>query len=167
MSFKTTISNIYSNVWSFGIIVSQSQAAPFLEGDKRVCCSINDTEAFQCALMSDGKGGFFINLNKERREALNLEDGEEVRITLTKDDSKYGMPLPEEMEELLLQDIEGADYFHALTKGKQRSLLYMVAKPKSVDIRLRKALVILDYLKTTKGKLDFQQLNQAFKLSNR
>lgn len=167
MPFKTTIENIYSSVWYFGIIVSKSKAAPYIDKDRRVLCSINEADAFQCALMPDGKGDYFININKERRKILKLEEGQEVLISLKKDKSKYGIPIPEEMEELLLQDEEGEAYFHALTLGKQRSLLYIIGKPKNSDTRLRKALVILDYLKATKGKLDFKKLNQAFKLSNR
>ena len=167
MSFKTTIQNIYSNIWSFGIIVPKTQAVPYIEGNRRVLCSINGSDAFQCALMSDGDGGYFITVNKERRKSLQIEEGQEIIVILSKDDSKYGIPVPEEMEELLLQDEEGAAYFHALTIGKQRSLFYMIGKPKNSDTRIRKALVIIDYLKATKGKLDFRELQQAFKLSNR
>ena len=61
------------------------------------------------------------------------------------------------------QDEEADKYFHQLTPGKQRSLLHIIAKPKREETRLKKAVVITEYLKTNKGKLDFTALNLAFK----
>lgn len=41
--------------------------------------------------------------------------------------------MPEELEELLHQDEEGNRLFHALTPGKQRTLLYYIGAPKTAD----------------------------------
>ena len=71
--------------------------------------------------------------------------------------------MPEEMEVLLAQDEEADRYFHQLTPGKQRSLLHIIGKPKTEATRLKKAIVITEYLKTNRGKLDFKELNLAFK----
>ncbi|MEL6720156.1 MAG: YdeI/OmpD-associated family protein [Bacteroidota bacterium] len=149
--------------WHFTIPVIKDIAADFMENDRRVICSINGAKGFHAALMSDGKGDFFINLNKERRKRLGVAIGEPINITLSKDESKYGMPMPEEFEELLAIDDEGNHFFHALTPGKQRSLLHLIGKPKSSDVRLKKAIVINEHLKKNQGKLDFKQLNQDFK----
>jgi len=70
------------------------------------------------------------------------------------------------MEELLLQDEDGNKVFHRLTPGKQRSLLHIIAKPKSENIRIKKAVAILEYLKSVNGKLDFKELNLAIKNAN-
>ena len=95
-----------------------------------------------------------------------MDDDAALLVQLQKDNSKYGIHLPEEMEELLLIDEEGSAFFHQLTPGKQRSLLHIIGKPKSSAIRLKKAVVVLDYLKTNNGKLDFKMLNMAFKAAN-
>lgn len=129
----------------------------------RVVCTINDRISIQCALMPKGDGTYFININKDVRKKLNLGLGDTAYVELAEDISKYGIPLPPEMEELLIQDVHGEQLFHALTKGKQRSLLHIIGKPKSSDTRLRKALMTLDYLKSVNGKLDFRQLNQFYK----
>ncbi|MFK7984322.1 MAG: hypothetical protein AB8G86_30390 [Saprospiraceae bacterium] len=63
-------------------------------------------------------------------------------------------------------DEVGSTFFHQLTPGKQRSLLHLIGKPKNSAIRLKKAVVVLDFLKTNNGKLDFKLLNIAFKESN-
>ena len=92
-----------------------------------------------------------------------MQVGSKVQVSLQPDESKYGMPMPEEMDELLKIDDEANQYFHALTKGKQRSLLYIIGKPKNSDTRLNKAIVVTEHLKRWNGKLDFAILNQEFK----
>jgi len=82
---------------------------------------------------------------------------------LKKDESKYGMPMPEEFDELMKIDDELNEVFHKLTPGKQRSLLHIIGKAKRSETRLNKAIVISEYLKQVNGKIDFKQLQQAFK----
>lgn len=144
--------------------VPNDVAAYFLEtSGTRVVCSIHREISIQCALMPKGDGSYFININKEIRKKLRLSQGDEADVELRKDDSKYGLPVPPEMEELLIQDVDGERLFHALTMGKQRSLMHIIGKPKSSDVRLRKALMTLDYLKSVNGKLEFRELNQFYK----
>lgn len=162
--FVAKVSKVESQVWYVVIPVPDKISQEIIkQGDKRIICTINETETFHAALMPDGQKSFFILLNKERRKKLNLDLGDEINITIKKDDSKYGMPMPEEMEELLYQDPEGDQVFHQLTIGKQRSLLHLIGKPKSSNIRLNKALTVINYLKSTEGQLDFKELNEAFK----
>jgi len=73
------------------------------------------------------------------------------------------MTIPPVFEELLNQDIEGENYFHQLTPGKQRNLIYIVSKPKSEILQLEKAIIILNYLKSTKGIIDYKELNNALR----
>ncbi len=94
---------------------------------------------------------------------LELMVGTEISVKLEKDDSDYGMPMPEEFEELLLMDPEADECFHKLTIGKQRSLLYIIGKPKRSETRIKKAVVVAEYLKSTGGVLDYKELNVAFR----
>lgn len=165
--FDSVVLTIHAPIWYIGIVVPAKYAKPYITENSRVLCSVNSNEAFHGALMPKGDGDYFINLNKERRKAYSLEIGDRLSVSLEKDNSKYGMPLPAEFEELLYQDPEGNEVFHSLTMGKQRSLLYIIAKPKSEHKRLEKGIVVLDYLKKAQGKLDFKKLNQAFKEANR
>ena len=162
-TFQTALARFNSNLWSFHIKVSAEIAQPFIDKNRRVLCILESEPAFSCALMPDGEGHFFINMNKARRTKLGLSLGDVVKVTLQKDKSKYGMPMPPIMAELLAQDEEANNYFQKLTPGKQRSLLHMIAKPKTEATRLKKAIVITEYLKTNRGTLDFQELNLAFK----
>ena len=75
--------------------------------------------------------------------------------------------MPEEMAEVLAQDEEGNRLFHALSPGKQRTLLYYAGQPKTSDTRLKRAVVFVEHLKANKGKIDFKQLNLDMKEANR
>jgi bifunctional DNA-binding transcriptional regulator/antitoxin component of YhaV-PrlF toxin-antitoxin module len=166
-SWKAIISKSDNAVWGHYVIVPDKIAKSFLSKKiKRVICTINDDLNIHAALMPKKDGQAFININKEIRKKYKLEEGSSLMVEIFEDTSKYGMTFPEEMKELMLQDPEGEAVFHKLTPGKQRSLLYLISKPKTSDSRLKKALVILDYLKATGGQLDFKDLNIAFKESN-
>jgi len=97
-----------------------------------------------------------------KKQRLNV--GDSLAVIVEEDTSKYGVPMPEEMEELLLQDPEGEAVFHALTAGKIRSLLFKVNGFKSVDKRIEKSIIILEHLKANDGKLDWKMLNEAWKM---
>ncbi len=105
--------------------------------------------------------------NKEMRKNAGLQKGVPFQVSVWKDESKYGIPMPEEMEQALELDPQGSEFFHALSMGKQRSLLYIIGKPKSSEIRIKKALVVLDHLNSGGGNLDFKALNHAFKAANK
>jgi len=168
MEFESLIGNFnYDKVNGHHLIVPEEVAEHFSkEKVKRFLCTINDIHEFPCAIMSKGGGLRFIHINAEVRKKCHLRVGSKVQVSLKADESKYGMPMPEEMDELLKIDDEANQYFHALTKGKQRSLLYIIGKPKSSEIRLKKAIVITEHLKRLNGKLDFKILNQDFKEYN-
>ncbi len=167
VKFNTTLSRFDSKLWGHHISVPDDVSQHFLDKDaKRFVCTFNDTVSFQCALMPKGNGSYFINVNKEVRTKLHLRVGMEVAVELKKDESKYGLPMPEEFEELLYQDPEGNELFHALTPGKQRNLLYIVGKPKNTETRLKKAIVVIEHLKVNQGKIDFKRLNEDMKNAN-
>ena len=76
------------------------------------------------------------------------------------------MPMPDELCEMLAQEDNADLYFHKLTPGKQRTLIYLVFNLKSTDARIIKALVIIEHLKEHAGELDFKLLNEKFKEVN-
>ncbi|UTW61925.1 DUF1905 domain-containing protein [bacterium SCSIO 12741] len=166
MPYQTTIEMHPGSIWGLYLPVSSDWTEGLIEGNnRRVLCSINGNEKFQTPLLPDGEGGYMITLNQQQCKKLGIKLGDSVSIEMEKDDSKYGLPVPPEFEELLLQDEDGSSLFHALTPGKQRNLLYIIGKPKSADLRLHKAIVILNYLKSTGGRLDFKELNEALKVN--
>ena len=123
---------------------------------------MNGGEAFQCALMPWGEI-FYIIVNKQKRDDIGIVAGDMVNVELVKDESKYGLPMPEEFREVLDQDLDGDRMFHCLTKGKQRSILYLLAKPKDIDIRIHYALLIVKHLKDNDGRIIDSKLYEELK----
>jgi hypothetical protein len=159
VSFTGELNRFDSNLWHFHIKVDKKIADKVTSKEsRRVVCTLQQTTSFQGALMPDGKGHFFINVNNQLRKKLKLNEYDSVHVSFVPDTSKYGLPLPVEFEELLKQDLAGSDLFEALTDGKKRTLLFIIGKPKSPDLRIRNGIVILEHLKKTNGKIDYKQL---------
>ncbi len=167
MDFTAIVHRFDSKLWGYHFIVTGDLAGPFVTGkDRRVVCTLNDVLSFQCALMPKGNGSYFINLNKKIRDKLSLEIGDSIQVTLKKDDSKYGLPVPKELEALYEVDKEGKRLFHQLTPGKQRNLLYIVGTGKDEEDRIQKSITVTEHLKNQKGKIDFKKLYQELKKGN-
>lgn len=132
---------------------------------RRVVCSLNGTEPFNCALFPS-KGDYFITLNKKLRERLGLKPGDAVTIELARDDSKFGMPMPDEFAEVLRQDKEGKRLFEALSPGNQRLMLKLIVFVKDVDKRIIRSLVGIEILKKCEGKFDYHLLHDAMRVAS-
>lgn len=156
-----------NNLWFYHFLVPDEVSQQLLasETGRRVLCSIDGTTPIHCSLMPDGLGSWFINVNKALREKLGWQENQERKVTLQPDTSEFGMPMPEELKEALLQDPAAKSIFDNLTPGKQRNLIYIVNQVKSPSIRLRRALVITNHL-VTHNKIDFKALHQELKNAN-
>lgn len=164
MKFKTKLLTKHSAVWGQHIMVPDKFSTIIKKRkNQRLICLVNGLKSFNGALMPNGNNEYYLTLNKEFSRSLKLDEGDLLQIELQEDKSKYGMPMPPEMQEILDHDPEADAAFHKLSPGKQRSLLYIIGKPKTSDTRITKAIVITEYLKATGGKLDFKELNEAFK----
>jgi hypothetical protein len=161
LHFSSVLEESTNKLWGCHFLVPVAVADTLIgAGDsKRVVCVLNEKMEYQCALMPHGNGTFVITVNKKIQTRLGLKIGVSIRASLRKDESEYGLPMPEELAELLAQDEEGNQLMHALTPGKLRSLLYIIGQPKHSDIRLHRALVVVEHLKANQGKIDYKQLN--------
>lgn len=167
MQFESQLQKTDAAIYYYNILVPDEVVAHFTTKDvKRFICTLNNTERFHCALLHTGDGQRYIIINKELRKKLGLDVGTPVLAKLEEDTSEFGMEMPEELGELLRQDDEGNAHFRALTPGKQRNLIHIVASVKSPHIKLRRAFVINNHLKIHNGKLDFKQLNVELKEAN-
>lgn len=155
-----------TRVYNCYVHIHTHVAEEFIEGNnRRIKCLIADQITIQSSLMPY-PDGYFILINQKIISKLKLKIGDSFQIKIEKDHSDYGMEMPEELATLLNQDTEGNTYFHELTPGKQRNLIYIVSQVKNTDSRLLKSLAILDHLKEASGKLDFKLLNLKIKEYN-
>lgn len=157
-----------SELWEYVFRVDKSIAEQFItDDDRRVVCTVNGKVRYHAALLHDGMGGFMVLVNQARRKKLGLHTGDRITVVLEKDTSEYGMPMSDELREVLDQD-SGADaLFHGLTSGKQRTLIYWTDNVKSPDIRIRRAMVMCSHLNARQGVIDFKELNEELKAANR
>ncbi len=164
IKFKTVLS-IFSAESGWHYIPVEAKIAEKFEkkdGSRRVVCTINGVETLQCALLPYD-GDFYIIINKARRTRLGIEAGDSIAVELKPDNSKYGLPMPEDFREILDQDPEGDKVFHSLTAGKQRSILYAVGKVKDIDKRIHTGLVFIEHLKKNDGKIIYEDLKEELK----
>ena len=160
----------YGDVYYTVFPIPHAAVAEFLErpvNPNRVICHLNGAGHISSGLMPDGKGNWFITVSKAVRRRFGIELGDAVSLELLPDDSEYGIPLPPEAAELWDVDPEARAVFHGLSRGKQRSLLYLIDKLKGPEARATKAVHIHEYLKRVDGKLDSRELNAYFKEQRR
>lgn len=167
MKTISVLSKFESNpLWGYHLPIDTEIANKLINGkERRVVCTLNNLKKLQSGLMPSPLG-YFIMINQNTIKELSLRLGDKVALELVKDNSEYGMEMPDELRELLFQDAEGSTFFHQLTPGKQRSLIYLVAKVKNMNSRLNRSLAIVYHIKEMKGKIDFKILNETIKYYN-
>jgi hypothetical protein len=126
-------------------------------GSRRVVCVLNESMTLHAAIMPYGKG-WVISMNKTNLKKLGLKVGSPVQVNMRQDTSQFGLPMPEELSEVLEQDTLAKSYFDALTAGKKRSLIHIVSGVKNIDKRIERALMIAEKLKDNKGVLKANEL---------
>lgn len=155
-----------TRVFNYYLLVSANEANAFVNNNnRRVVCTFHNEVAIHTSLMPR-HGDFFILLNERIMKQLNLKLNDQIIINIEKDNSEYGVPMPEELEVVLSQENQGSFYFHNLTPGNQRNLIYIVNQVKNVNSRMAKALAIVAHLTDVEGKLDFKLLNIKIKEYN-
>ncbi|MEM9544408.1 MAG: YdeI/OmpD-associated family protein [Bacteroidota bacterium] len=163
-TFNAVVSKFDDSIWGFHIKVPDQIYSAFAkEKIKRVLMHFDGSNPLHAGFMPEGDGKYFLMLSKDVMKKMQLALGQNVEVKIVKDTSKYGMPISEEMQELLELDPDGEELFHKLTPGKIRSLLHFVNKYKSSDTRIEKSVIILEHLKANNGKLDWKMLHEAFK----
>ena len=125
----------------------------------RVQCTVNGALTFQGGLVALGQGDAYISINNKRLKQLGVKHGDTVTVALEEDKSQYGMPVPEELAELLQQDDAGRERFDLLTPGRQRYIIHYVAAVKSSQLRVDRAILLIENLKKLPlGKESFREM---------
>lgn len=125
----------------------------------RLWCTANEKVKWQCGLTALGNGDAYISLNAQRLKQLKAKPDDEVTLSLEKDDSEFGLEVPEELKELLEQDPEGNKRFHQLVAGKQRFIIRVITSVKSSQLRVERTVTLIENLKKlTVGKESFKDI---------
>ncbi len=153
-----------SRVYMYHLVIPEAISNFYKQHNfRRLLCMVNQLPVFSMAILHLQVGHGYINMSKDRLKQAGLKVGDSVSVQLSPDESKYGMPVPHELEEIFSQDTMAFSFFEKLSPGKQRTLLYMIGKYKTEEKRIEKGLVLSNYLKQCQGKFDFKELHTAFK----
>jgi hypothetical protein len=164
LRFSGTLEKSDNKLWGSHIVVPPAIVQKLIsKTSRRVIRTLNGSAEHQCALLPFARCSYVLSVNKKLCTMLGLEIGAKVVVTLRKDESKYGLPVPAELEEYMRQDKEGHRLFHALTIGRQRTLLYMIGSSTDPDLRAWKAALIIRHLKENAGAINYRQLMTSFK----
>ena len=147
--FESRLDRLPKKGGEFYIIVPDEIAAQFVEGRKpaRVRCVINNNVDFQCAIRPRGGGGFYINIGTPLRQQGKFVLGQILHAEIRKDESEFGRDMPEELRELLEMDEEGKRLFYDSLPNHQRGIIYYVAGAKSVQLRIDRAIMMINRMK--------------------
>ncbi len=167
MEFSSILEKGDSDIYHWFFSVPTDIGNQYVDGrNRRVICTVNGKEKYHCAIHGNGQGGYIIMLNRQRCKKLGLIRGQSFIVALEKDTSEYGVPMSEELREVLDQMPEADELFHKMTKGRQRTLIYWVQNVKSSEIKIRRALVMATHIESLNGEPDFKLLNQQIKEAN-
>ena len=100
-------------------------------------------ESFHGGVLKRKDGYYLVQLGRATLKKVKANYGETVEVSIRADDSEYGYEMPEEMQGLLDQDDDGRKIWEATSPGMKRSLLHYVNSAKSSDVRIKRAILIL------------------------
>lgn len=147
--FESILDRLPRRGGEFYIIVPDTVAKQFVTGRRpaRVQCLVNGLVKFQCAIRPKGGGGFYINIGAEIRRAGKFVLGQTLFLEVHKDESEFGRDLPEELQELLEMDGDGKRLFHEALPSLRRAIIYHVSAAKSIQVRIDRAVMMINRLK--------------------
>jgi len=135
-------------------VVPEEEALKF-DGGKwpvRVVCTINGLFSWQGALQR-ANGGFHILLAQTNLRKLGLRIGSAFEAELAPDNSEFGLPMPEAMQELLQQDANLNTLWEGFGISMKRNTLYYVNGTKNPDLQIKRAMqMIQKYAHESKSK---------------
>lgn len=147
----------------YGTSLPEKHVRPFVEANgKRAKINASNNEksiVFYAHLKKETTGNYRIFFSKAKRDELNICVGDMVTFQLFKDESKYGVEVPEALDAVLLSDYDAYSIFEKLTPGKQRSIIYFIKRIKNVQTQVDKSILMTENLKRgiTDAKLLFKK----------
>ncbi len=102
---------------------------------------------FNLAIQSKKNGTKYLSVSQAMRKSAGVKPGDKVKVSFVLVDPDK-LDLPEEMEAVLAQDDEGAKKWNKLTVGLQRSLVHYINSSKNVDVRIERALFLINKVKS-------------------
>jgi hypothetical protein len=126
-----------------------------INNNKRVVCTLNGDVKLHSALIKNTAGNYYITISKKLCKQHKFGLGSSFDLKFEIDSNEFQFEFPPELQAVLSTDADAWAAFKTLTDGNKRSLMYLVAKIKTQQKRIDKALSIAQYIKqgVTNAKL--------------
>jgi hypothetical protein len=164
IEFETDIQAIdYLNYWFVEITPDILAQLPGRKekGDfnQRLLITLDNKVQWQAGILALGEGSGLITVQKDRLKKIGKTLGDSVIVQLQKDESEFGVPVPEEIQEYWIQVPESKDRFDTLTPGMKRYILNHISTAKSPEKRLERTHILMsNLLLAPQGKETFRFL---------
>jgi hypothetical protein len=164
IEFETDIQAIdYLNYWFVEITPDILAQLPGRKekGDfnQRLLITLDNKVQWQAGILALGEGSGLITVQKDRLKKIGKTLGDSVIVQLQKDESEFGVPVPEEIQEYWIQVPESKDRFDTLTPGMKRYILNHISTAKSPEKRLERTHFLMsNLLLAPQGKETFRFL---------
>lgn len=164
IEFETDIKALdYLNYWFVEITPDILAQLPGRKekGDfnQRLLITLDHKVQWQAGILALGEGSGLITVQKDRLKKIGKTLGDTVIVQLKKDESEFGVPVPEEIREYWVQVPESKYRFDALTPGMKRYILNHISTAKSAEKRSERTHFLMsNLLLAPQGKETFRFL---------
>lgn len=128
------------------IILTDEQVAA-LGGAKNAAITLTIGDATVRTRIGQMGGRNMVGLSKERREALEVQAGDEVDAVIALDMSEREIEVPPELEAALADDPTAKAAFDALAPSKRKEMARSIREAKAPETRQRRLEKALDQLR--------------------
>ena len=116
------------------------------QGSKRYVITMNDAITWHCGLLGTGDGRWFVMVSKDKLARAQTTLGGWVHVDFRVDRSKYGMPVPPDLQDMLDDDPEFLARFDAMLPGKRRNAMHSISMAKTDATIAKRILKLMNEL---------------------
>ena len=117
--------------WHFIAVPAEITDAVRAHKAGRYIITVNDAVTWHCGLLPTGDQRWFVAVSQEKIATSQTKLGGWVHVDLVPDHSKYGMAVPEDLQDCLDDDPEFLKRFDAMLPGKRRGRIHHIASAKT------------------------------------
>lgn len=114
---------------------------------KHVWCDVSlEGKTYSMNLLPNGKGGHWLHLKKEIRDAIGKQEGDTVNVELRKSDNARTIEIPEYLQWLLDNDKQMKKYFNKLNISGKRFWIDHIEDTKNEDTKVERINKFFEFL---------------------
>ena len=117
-----------------------------IRGQGQAFCHHGQRRGDLHSLPGTGDGRWFVMVSKEKLKQAQTALGGWVHVDFRVDDSKYGMAVPPDLQEMLDDDPEFLQRFDAMLPGKRRNAIHQIASAKTDATIAKRILKLMNEL---------------------